>query len=106
MSTISPLENLNKLKQAVTWMLQTITSYENGITSKKEIAHLAKRAQKKVESYKPNDLEKEHKEAVLDLCISLSTIDRAEGKFENFYINSLHDELEKASSILGVGDNE
>jgi len=106
MSTISPLDNINKLNQAIAWMLQTITSYENGIANKKEVALLAKRAQKKIESYGPNDFEKEHKEAVLDLCISLSTIDRADGKFENFYLDSLHDELEKIASILGDGDNE
>ncbi len=102
MSTISPLDELKELKEAVVWMQKVLSSYENEIATRKDVALLAKRAQKKIESYKPNDLEKEHKETVIDLCISLSTIDRAAGNFENFFFDSLHDELEKALSLLGA----
>ena len=106
MSTISPLDKIKDLKKAVIWMKQAISAYEDGLADRKEISHLARRAQKKIESYPPNDFEKEHKETVLDICISLTTIDRAEGKFENFYLDSLHNELEKVSDILGNGENE
>jgi len=44
--------------------------------------------------------EKEHKEAIEDLCISLSTIDRAEGSFEKFYLDSLIEDLERIAKLL------
>ncbi len=106
MSTISPLGKIDELKKAVQWMQEVLSSFENGISSRKEISHLARSAQKKIESYRPADLEKEHKSVVIDLCISLSTIDRAEGHFEPFYLDSLHDELEKVLNLLGAGENE
>ena len=102
MSTISPLGKIDELQKAVKWMQEALASFENGTANRKEISNLAKSAQKKIESYIPNDFEKEHKEAVVDLCISLSTIDRAEGKFETFYLDSLHNELEKVLKLLGV----
>jgi hypothetical protein len=106
MNTIAPLDKLKELKIAVSWMKRAVSAYEEGIASRKDVSHLAKRAQKKIESYPPKDFEKEHKETVLDLCISLSTIERAEGNFENFYLDSLNDELDRVASILGNGDNE
>lgn len=102
MNTISPLDELTDLKKAVIWMQQVLSSYDKSALNRKEISLLAKRAQKKIESYRPTDFEKKHKEAVIDLCISLSTIDRAEGDFENYYLSSLHDELEELSNLLGV----
>lgn len=106
MSNISPLNNLNELRTAVSWMQEALNAYEDEIVNCKEIAVLAKRAQKRIESYKPSTFEKEHKEIVLDLCISLSTIDRAEGNFKTFYLSSLKEELERLLELLGVGQNE
>ena len=101
MSIITPLDKLTELKTAVSWMQQAVSAYEEGKASRKDISQLAKRAQKKIESYPPKDFEKEHKETVLDLCISLSTIERAEGNFENFYLDSLNNELDKVLNLLG-----
>jgi len=103
MNTIAPLNAIKNLNDAVVWMKQVLDAYEEGTVEPKEISHLAKRAQKRIESYPPTDLEKEHKDTVIDLSISLSTIDRAEGNFENFYLNSLHEELDKVSNLLGTG---
>ena len=101
MNAVSPLDNINELKRAVIWMHKTLTAYEDGLATSKEISSLAKRAQSKIESYIPKNHEKELKETVLDLCISLTTIERAHGKFEPFYLSSLNNELEELSKTLG-----
>ncbi len=101
MNAVSPLDNISELKKAVIWMQKTLTAYEDGLADSKEISTLAKRAQSKIESYIPKDHEKELKETALDLCVSLTTIERAQGNFESFYLSSLNNELEELSKTLG-----
>lgn len=95
MSSLSPLNELNDLESAASWMLTTITEYENGIVNKKDTSTLAKKALKRIKKYVPKDNEKITYEAVIDLCVSLTTIDRAMGNFEKFYLESLKEELDK-----------
>ncbi len=95
MSSLSPLNELNDLETAASWMLTTITEYEKGLVNKKDTSTLAKKALKRIKKYVPNANEKINYEAVLDLCISLITIDRAMGNFEKFYLESLKEELDK-----------
>jgi len=94
MNGISPLDELNDLKSAASWMLTTITEYEKGSVNRKDTSDLAKKALKKIKRYVPNDNEKITYEAILDLCVSLTTIDRALGNFEKFYLESLKEELD------------
>ncbi|MHA2357278.1 MAG: hypothetical protein ACXABK_00730 [Candidatus Heimdallarchaeaceae archaeon] len=101
MTQPSALNEIQELKFAASWMLETINAYEEGVLERRSTSVLAKKALKKVKSYIPKcENEKENKGTVVDLCISLSTIDRAEGNFEKFYLASLKEELEKVIKIL------
>ena len=100
MTELSPLEEFDKLKQVASWMLSIVTAYEKGALDRKTASLLAKRAQKKIKKHIPNESEKEHKETIEDLCISLSTIDRAMGNFERFYLTSLKEEIEEIIKTL------
>ncbi len=95
MSSLSPLNELNNLEFAASWMLTAITEYEKGSIKRKEASDLAKKALKRIKKYVPKANEKTTYEAVIDLCISLSTIDRAMGNFEKFYLESLKEELDR-----------
>ncbi|MHA1222619.1 MAG: hypothetical protein ACTSSG_02680 [Candidatus Heimdallarchaeaceae archaeon] len=100
MSNASSLQKVYNLHQAALWMLSTLDSFQSGALDRKTTSLLAKKAKKKIERYVPSETEKEHFESVLDLCYSLCTIDRAQGSFEKFYLESLRTELEKITSIL------
>jgi hypothetical protein len=95
MSSLSPLNELSNLESAASWMLTTISEYERGSLNRKEASNLAKKALKRIKKYVPKDNEKTTYEAVMDLCVSLTTIDRAMGNFEKFYLESLKEELDK-----------
>lgn len=86
---------MSNIESAALWMLTTITEYEKGSVDKKETSSLAKKALKRIKKYVPKENEKITYEAVLDLCFSLTTIDRAMGNFEKFYLESLKEELDK-----------
>lgn len=101
MSNSKPLEKVEELKQVLNWMLDTLSAYEKGLLDKKTTANIAKKTKRKVEKYIPKENEKEYFENVLDLCLSLSTIDRAQGNFEKFYLESLREDLEKITKALG-----
>ena len=64
MTGMSPLEEFDKLKQVASWMLSIVLAYEKGVLDRKTASILAKRAQKKIRKYSPNEYEKEHKETV------------------------------------------
>lgn len=100
MSTISPLDDISSLVQATKWMLIVLNAYKSDKVDRKQTSSLAKKAHRKLERYIPKPYEKEHKETVVDLCISLSTVDRAEGHFEKFYLESLEEELENIKITL------
>ena len=100
MNSISPLEDIKSLLQATKWMLIVLDAYRNNNVKRNITSSLAKRAQRKLEKFIPKSYEKEHKETVVDLCFSLSTVDRSEGRFEKFYLTSLKEELENIKKIL------
>ena len=100
MTELSPLEEFDKLEQVASWMLSIVSAYEKGVLDRKTTSALARRAQKKIRRHSPNDYEKDHKETIEDLCISLSTIDRAVGSFERFFLTSLKEEIETIIKTL------
>jgi hypothetical protein len=100
MTELSPLEEFDKLDQVASWMLTIVLAYEKGALDRKTASALARRAQKKIKKHIPNELEKSHKDIIEDLCISLSTIDRAVGSFEKFYLISLKEEIEAIIKTL------
>jgi len=107
MTEPSALDEILKLKIAASWMLETINAYEEGVLERKFTSALAKKVLKKVKSYIPKgEHEKENKETIVDLCMSLSTIDRAEGNFEKFYLTSLKEELERVIEELEEENDE
>ena len=100
MTELSPLEEFDKLEQVASWMLAIVSAYERGALDRKTASALARRAQKKIRKHIPNDSEKDHMEVIEDLCISLSTIDRAAGRFERFFLTSLKEEIETIIKTL------
>ena len=106
MSDISPLDEVNSLLSVTSWMLSTVEAYQEGNLNRKLASGMAKRVLRKIKNYSPSKLEKDHFETVEDLCISLSTIDRAEGNFEKFYLDSLKEELERVANLLEGKKNE
>ncbi|MHA1303037.1 MAG: hypothetical protein ACTSQE_07915 [Candidatus Heimdallarchaeaceae archaeon] len=76
-----------------------ISLYEKGTVSKKEAARLASKLLRLFKKYTPEKEQQETYDFVLDLCISLTTIKRAEGQFESLYLKSLKEELEKAKNM-------
>ena len=93
MTEIASLNNIENLKVVSYWMMDTIIAYETGSITKKHASALTKIVLRKLKKYAPTDKEKSNYDIILDLCISLSTIDRADGVFEKFYLESLKEEL-------------
>ena len=81
-------------------MLLALEAYEQGTVSGKLVSKSARKLLKQLVRYVPSSREKNHHETVTDLCISLSTIERAVGPFKPFYLESLREELKKAHSLL------
>ncbi|TET81437.1 MAG: hypothetical protein E3J43_00785 [Candidatus Heimdallarchaeota archaeon] len=100
MTAISPPDEIDNLYNVALWMRSTVQAYQEGIINRKLTSGMAKKVLRKIKSYIPTQQEKEHKEAIEDLCISLSTIDRAEGSFEKFYLDSLIEDLERIAKLL------
>ncbi len=84
---------------AIEVMESIISSYEDGKLSKKTASKSAKKLLRAIKKFTPKEEQKELYELVLDLSISLTTIDRAEKSFESFYLDSLKDELNKAKTM-------
>ena len=103
MTELSPLEEFDKLEQVASWMLSIVLAYEKGALDRNTASALARRAQKKIKKHSPNDSERDHKDTIEELCISLSTIDRAVGSFEKFYLASLKEEIETIIKTLKDG---
>ena len=106
MKNLEPLDDFKSLKKPVSWMLSSIHAFEEGLLDKKATANLANKALKKIKKYTPKPNEKENFEIVIDLCVSLSTIERAENNFKTFYLSSLKEELNKVLSLLEEEKNE
>ncbi len=106
MNNPEPLDDFESLKKPISWMLSSIHAFEEGLLDKKATSNLASKALKKIRKHTPNPEEKEKYETVIDLCVSLSTIDRAENNFQKFYLSSLKEELNKVLSLLEEENNE
>jgi hypothetical protein len=106
MSNLQPPDKFDNLKIPTSWMLTTISTYEKGIVDEKTTAALANKALRRIKKYVPKQGEKEHYANILDLCLSLSTIDRAENNFKKFYLDSLKEELYKIFLLLEEDNNE
>ncbi|MBY9001940.1 MAG: hypothetical protein KGD64_13565 [Candidatus Heimdallarchaeota archaeon] len=102
MSNISPLNVITNLKSVAIWMHNVIKAYESGAIPKKTASALSKRTLKKFSKYIPNPEERENYDKLLDLFSSLSTVDRADGNFEKFYLGSLKEELDTLLESLEV----
>ncbi|MHA1687286.1 MAG: hypothetical protein ACTSYD_12920 [Candidatus Heimdallarchaeaceae archaeon] len=100
MSTLTPIKRIGSLIEVTNWMLLALEAYEQGTVSGKLVSKSARKLLKQLERYVPSSREKNHHETVTDLCISLSTIERAVGPFKPFYLESLREELKKAHSLL------
>lgn len=100
MSTLSPIKRVESLIEATDWMLLALEAYDQGTASGKLISKFARKLLKQLEKYIPTTDEKNHHETVTDLCISLSTIERAVGPFKPFYLESLREELKKTHLLL------
>ena len=100
MASLTPLKKITDLTSVTEWMIKALSEYEAGNETKKRVSKQTKKVLKLLRKYEPGANQKEHYENVLDLCISLSTIERAEGPFMPFYLESLREELDKALKIL------
>lgn len=100
MSDISPLTEITDLKSVASWTQNVIKAYESGVINKKTAAALAKKTLKKFNNYIAKPEEIEDYEKLVDLCTSLSTIQRSEGNFEKFYLGSLKEELDSLLKTL------
>lgn len=101
MSSLSTIKQIESLLSVTVWMIQALDAYEEGTASGKAVSKSARKVIKLLKKYNPADNEKDHYENVLDLCISLSTIERAQGPFKPYYLESLREELTNTHSILG-----
>ncbi len=106
MNSISPLNEVTDLQSVTSWMLSMVDAYLDGTINRKLASGMAKRVLRKIKHYSPTESEKDHIVTVEDLCISLSTIDRAQGNFEKFYLDSLKEELERVVNLLEGKKNE
>ena len=93
MSKIEPLQIVENLKSVIVWMNSIIEAFENGLIDKKSASGLTRKTLRKLKLYKPNEKEKENYDKTIDLCTSLSTIERSEGSFEKYYLDSLKEEI-------------
>ena len=100
MSDISPPTKITDLKSVASWTQNVIKAYESGAINKKTASSLAKKTLKKINNYVAKPEESENYEKLLDLCTSLSTIQRSEGDFEKFYLESLKEELDSLLKTL------
>jgi len=100
MAGLTPLKKIYNLTSVTEWMINAINEYEAGNETKKRVSKLTRKVLKLLRKYKPEESQKVHYENVLDLCISLSTLERAEGPFKPFYLESLKEELHKALKLL------
>jgi len=100
MSDISPLTEITDLKSVASWTQNVIKAYESGVIDKKVAAALTKKTLKKFNNYIAKPEESEDYEKLLDLCTSLSTIQRSAGNFEKFYLQSLKEELDSLLKTL------
>ncbi|MHA1114923.1 MAG: hypothetical protein ACTSRR_10485 [Candidatus Heimdallarchaeaceae archaeon] len=98
MSKILSLKEINN-DITIEKMELIINLYEQGTLTKKEASKLAEYLLKKFKAFKPQKEKKEQYEFILDLCISLTTIKRAEENFESYYLKSLKEELVKAKKM-------
>ncbi len=100
MSNISPLTKITNLKSVASWTHDVIKAYESRVINKKITANLAKKTLKKFKEYIAKPEERDDYEKLLDLCTSLSTIERSETSFEKFYLESLKEELDNLQKTL------
>ena len=100
MSDISPLTKIADLKSVANWTQNVIKAYESRVINKKTAANLTKKTLKKFKEYIAKSEEREHYEKLIDLCTSLSTIERSESSFEKFYLESLKEELNTLQKTL------
>ena len=106
MSDISPLTKIIDLKSVASWTQNVIKAYESGAINKKTAAALAKKTLRRFNNYIAKPEEIEDYEKLVDLCTSLSTIQRSEGNFEKFYLVSLKEELDSLLKTLMEIQNE
>ena len=95
MKDIVPINEITNLEFATKWMQEVVKAYEDKTISKKNTSNLAKKTLKKLQEFQVKPDETDNYAKVVDLCTSLSTIDRSEGNFEKFYLESLKEELNK-----------
>lgn len=106
MTHIEPMSNISNLHSIITWMKTIFAAFESGKVDKKSVANKTKKTLAQLQKYIPEKNEKENYDLILDLCISLSTINRSQGNFEKFYLKSLKVNLEEIEKSLLVEKNE
>lgn len=99
MSNFSIPKKIEAIDEALSMMQEIFSEYKQGNIDKKEASKISKTVQSKLKDYKYSSNEKEKYDFVLDLCISMTTIKRAEGSFEKYFVDSLEEELEKAKNL-------
>jgi len=99
-SDIYPQTKITDINDVDSGTKNVIKGYESGAINKKTASSLAKKTLKKINNYVAKPEESENYEKLLDLCTSLSTIQRSEGDFEKFYLESLKEELDSLLKTL------
>lgn len=106
MTHVEPMSNISNLNNVITWMKAIFAAFESGKVDKKSVASKTKKTLALLQKFTPEKKEKEDYDLILDLCISLSTINRSQGNFEKFYLKSLKTNLEEIEKSLLVEKNE
>ena len=106
MTRIEPMSNISNLHSVISWMKTIFKAFESGQDDKKSVASKTKKTLTLLQKFIPEKKNKENYDLILDLCISLSTINRSQGNFEKFYLESLKVNLEEIEKSLLVEKNE
>ncbi len=99
MNKFSIPKKIETTDDALSIMQEIFSEYKQGNIDKKEASKMSKIVQSRLEAYKYSSNEKDKYDFVLDLCISLTTIKRADGSFEKYFLESLEQELENARTV-------
>lgn len=100
------MSNILNLHNVITWMKTIFLAFESGKIDKKSVASKTKITLALLHKFIPEKNERENYDLILDLCVSLSTINRSQGNFEKFYLQSLKVNLEEIEKSLLVEKNE
>ncbi len=99
MSDIALEKELPSLSVAVDYLDHILSAYMEQRLNKKQASKISKKVLSMLRNYNFSSEEKDKFEFIEDLCLSFTTIERTKGDFEQFFFDSLVEELSKAKKM-------